>query len=66
MRITTDPEEAARSLAEGGVVAIPTETVYGLGALADSPEAVAGVYARKNRLFRALYDQTKALMAPSD
>lgn len=28
--------------------------------------AVAGVYARKNRLFRALYDQTKALMARSD
>ena len=49
MRITTDPEEAARSLAEGGVVAIPTETVYGLGALADSPDAVAGVYAAKGR-----------------
>jgi len=49
VRITTDPEEAARSLAEGGVVAIPTETVYGLGALADSPDAVAGVYAAKGR-----------------
>ncbi len=49
MRITTDPEQAARSLAEGGVVAIPTETVYGLGALADSAGAVAGVYAAKGR-----------------
>lgn len=49
MRITTDPEEAARSLAEGGVVAIPTETVYGLAARADSAAAVARVYAAKGR-----------------
>lgn len=49
MRITTDPEEAARALADGQVVAIPTETVYGLGARADSPDAVARVYAAKGR-----------------
>lgn len=49
MRITTDPEEASRGLAEGQVVAIPTETVYGLGARADSPDAVARVYAAKGR-----------------
>jgi len=49
VRITTDPEEAARSLADGGVVAIPTETVYGLAARADSPAAVARVYVAKGR-----------------
>lgn len=49
MRTTTDPEVAARALAEGGLVAIPTETVYGLAARADSPEAVARIYAAKGR-----------------
>lgn len=49
MRITTDPQEAAAALADGKAVAIPTETVYGLAALADSPSAVAQVYAAKGR-----------------
>jgi L-threonylcarbamoyladenylate synthase len=49
VRITTDPDEAARALAEARVVAIPTETVYGLAALADSPSAVARVYVAKGR-----------------
>ena len=40
---------AASILAEGGVVAIPTETVYGLAANALSAEAVGRVYAAKNR-----------------
>ena len=33
--------EAARCLAAGGLVAFPTETVYGLGANADDPKAMA-------------------------
>lgn len=41
--------EAARLLAEGGLVAIPTETVYGLAADATNPRAVAGIYAAKGR-----------------
>ena len=40
---------AARLLADGGLVAIPTETVYGLAARADSAKAVAGIYAAKGR-----------------
>jgi L-threonylcarbamoyladenylate synthase len=36
-------------LAEGGLVAFPTETVYGLGADAGSGEAVARLYAAKGR-----------------
>ena len=42
-------EHAARVLLEGGLVAFPTETVYGLGADADSPEAVAKIYEAKGR-----------------
>jgi L-threonylcarbamoyladenylate synthase len=41
--------EAARLLASGGLVAFPTETVYGLGADATSGEAVARLYAAKGR-----------------
>jgi len=40
---------AARALREGGLVAFPTETVYGLGADALSAEAVARIYAAKGR-----------------
>ena len=40
---------AARLLADGALVAIPTETVYGLAARADSARAVAGIYAAKGR-----------------
>ena len=49
MRITTDPDEAARALAAGHLAAVPTETVYGLGARADLPRAIARVYAAKGR-----------------
>ena len=42
-------EQAARSLEQGGLVAFPTETVYGLGADAENPEAVARIYAAKGR-----------------
>src|SRR3977135_1661284 len=40
---------AARSLAEGGLVAFPTETVYGLGADATNPQAIARLYQAKGR-----------------
>ena len=47
-----DPEalvRAAETLRRGGLVAFPTETVYGLGAHALDPEAVARIYAAKGR-----------------
>jgi len=40
---------AARCLAAGGLVGFPTETVYGLGADATNPEAVARLYQAKGR-----------------
>ena len=40
---------AVRLLAGGGLVAFPTETVYGLGADATNGEAVARLYAAKGR-----------------
>jgi L-threonylcarbamoyladenylate synthase len=40
---------AARRLAEGGLVAFPTETVYGLGARADDASAVAAIFEAKGR-----------------
>src|SRR3954468_16734712 len=40
---------AARTLAAGGLVAFPTETVYGLGADATNGEAIARLYAAKGR-----------------
>lgn len=46
---TTDPEEAAAVLRRGGLVAFPTETVYGLGADAFAPEAVRAVFRAKER-----------------
>ncbi len=42
-------EIAARTLARGGLVAFPTETVYGLGADATRPEAIARLYQAKGR-----------------
>lgn len=42
-------DEAAAILANGGLVAFPTETVYGLGANAMDPKAVAGIYEAKGR-----------------
>lgn len=40
---------AAEILRRGGLVAFPTETVYGLGARADSSEAVRRIYEAKGR-----------------
>ena len=44
-----DIKEAAKILQNGGLVAFPTETVYGLGADALNPEAVSKVYEAKGR-----------------
>ncbi|MXP26484.1 threonylcarbamoyl-AMP synthase [Altererythrobacter indicus] len=41
--------EAARLLRSGKLVAVPTETVYGLAARADQAEAVANIYRAKGR-----------------
>ena len=41
--------EAARLLRDGQLVAIPTETVYGLAADARNPKAVASIFAAKER-----------------
>lgn len=40
---------AVEVLRQGGLVAVPTETVYGLAARADKPEAVAAIYRAKGR-----------------
>jgi len=40
---------AASALEAGALVAFPTETVYGLGADAENPQAVAAIYAAKGR-----------------
>lgn len=45
----SDVTRAVDILRKGGVVALPTETVYGLGADASNSEAVAKVFALKNR-----------------
>ncbi|MEM9380398.1 MAG: L-threonylcarbamoyladenylate synthase [Planctomycetota bacterium] len=42
-------DEAAALLRAGGLVAFPTETVYGLGADATDAEAVAAIYRAKGR-----------------
>ena len=41
--------EAAAALKSGALVAFPTETVYGLGADAQNPDAVARIYSVKGR-----------------
>jgi len=47
--VTHDPLDAARVLADGGLVAFPTETVYGLGAHAERADAVRRIFAIKGR-----------------
>ncbi|MEU5150063.1 L-threonylcarbamoyladenylate synthase [Streptomyces yangpuensis] len=46
---TSDIEKAADVLRAGGLVALPTETVYGLGANAEDPAAVARIFQAKGR-----------------
>ena len=45
----TEMERAARTIREGGLVAFPTETVYGLGANALDPVAVRRIFTLKGR-----------------
>jgi len=47
--MTTQIEQAAALLRAGELVAFPTETVYGLGADASNPHAVAKIFAAKGR-----------------
>lgn len=49
MNMILSLQEAADILRKGGVVAFPTETVYGLGAVATNPQAVRRVYQIKQR-----------------
>lgn len=52
LRLSADEtgiDRAAELLRQGALVAFPTETVYGLGADATDPRAVAGIYAAKGR-----------------
>lgn len=45
----TDLQEALRVLREGGVIVYPTDTVWGIGCDATNAEAVAKIYALKQR-----------------
>lgn len=47
--VTSDLAVAVQRLTDGGLVAIPTETVYGLGADADDAAAVGRIFAVKDR-----------------
>ena len=47
--VTKSPTEAARFVKKGGIVAFPTETVYGLGANVFDAEAVAKIFEAKRR-----------------
>lgn len=47
--VTHDAAVAAAALRAGGLVAFPTETVYGLGASVAHPDAVARIFAAKGR-----------------
>ncbi len=48
-RVTTDVAEAAAVLRDGGVAAVPTETVYGLAARIDDEQALRSIFAVKGR-----------------
>ncbi|MEZ5840112.1 MAG: L-threonylcarbamoyladenylate synthase [Hyphomicrobiales bacterium] len=72
-RLKADPDappapalarEVAATLARGGLVALPTETVYGLAANATDPAAVAAIYAAKGRpQFNPLISHVESLAA---
>lgn len=47
--LTNSPEAAARFIKAGGIVAFPTETVYGLGADVFNKDAVAKIFEAKRR-----------------
>src|SRR5215203_3496341 len=47
--LTKSPAEAAEFIKRGGIVAFPTETVYGLGANVFDEKAVARIFEAKRR-----------------
>ena len=47
--LTTSPEKAAEYIKRGGIVAFPTETVYGLGASLFNENAIARLFKVKKR-----------------
>ncbi len=47
--LTTNPETAAEFIRKGGIVAFPTETVYGLGANVFDAPSVARIFEAKMR-----------------
>jgi L-threonylcarbamoyladenylate synthase len=49
--ITTDVERCVQALRQGSLVAVPTETVYGLAAVASDETAIRKVFIRKGRPF---------------
>lgn len=49
MSISNEIKVAAKYIREGKLVAFPTETVYGLGANALNPYAVAKIFEQKER-----------------
>ncbi|MDQ3070510.1 MAG: L-threonylcarbamoyladenylate synthase [Acidobacteriota bacterium] len=66
-------ERAARVIARGGVVAVPTETFYGLAADATHEMAAARIFAIKGRpaafalpVVAASYEQVDAILGPID
>lgn len=58
---------AARCLTDGGLVAFPTETVYGLGADATNADAIARLYQAKGRpSFNPLIAHVESVAAALD
>ncbi|MBA2495012.1 MAG: Sua5/YciO/YrdC/YwlC family protein, partial [Acidobacteria bacterium] len=47
--LTKSPIEAAEFIRRGGIVAFPTETVYGLGANVFDESAIAKIFEAKKR-----------------
>ena len=73
MNTGRDVEHAAHCIREGKLVAFPTETVYGLGADALNPQAVAHIFELKERpsfdpliVHIAHLDQMTTLVAEAD
>ncbi|MHC5654484.1 L-threonylcarbamoyladenylate synthase [Stappia sp. ICDLI1TA098] len=63
-RGTPEFAAAVANIVAGRLVAVPTETVYGLAADASSPEACAGIYAAKGRpSFNPLISHVESLAA---
>lgn len=49
IELSSDPSRAVEVLRNGGLVAIPTETVYGLAGDVEHPEAIERIFTTKNR-----------------